>query len=82
MKTAKAEELDKMFDNGEDMSEYMDLEHITSVNPQPKQISISLPQWLVNSLDNEAHRRGVARKAIINTALVEWVDELNQTQAV
>ena len=82
MKTAKAKDLDKMFENGEDMSEYMDVEHITSVHPQPKQISISVPPWLVNSLDNEARRRGIARKAIINTALVEWVDELKQSQVM
>ena len=82
MKTAKAKDLDKMFENDEDMSEYMDVEHITSVHPQPKQISISVPLWLVNSLDNEARRRGIARKAIINTALVEWVDELKQSQVM
>lgn len=77
MKKATAEELEKMFEEGIDMTEYMDLDNIQHVHPQPKQINITIPMWLVDSLDEEAERRGVARKAIINTALVEWVDELN-----
>lgn len=77
MKKATAEELEKMFEEGADMTEYMDLDNIQHVHPHPKQINITIPMWLVDSLDEEAERRGVARKAIINTALVEWVDELN-----
>lgn len=76
MKTATAEELDRMFDEGVDMSEYMDLDSISRVRQEPKQINITIPVWLVDSLDAEAERRGIARKAIINTALVEWIDEL------
>ena len=80
MKNATAKELEKMFEEGADMTDYMDLENIQHVHPQPKQISITIPIWLVDSLDKEAERRGVARKAIINTALVEWIDELKSKQ--
>lgn len=82
MKKATAEELDKMFDEGVDMTDYMDLDNVRRVHPRPKQISITIPLWLADSLDDEATRRGVARKAIINTALVEWVDELRSCEKV
>ena len=81
MKKATAEELEKMFEDGIDMTEYMDLKNIQHIHPQPKQISITIPPWLVDSLDKEAERRGIARKAMINTALVEWVDELNSKRS-
>ena len=81
MKTASAEKVDRMFDEGKDMREYMDLKKIEHVHPRPKQVSISIPSWLANSLDEEARRRGIARKAMINTALVEWVDDHKQNQA-
>lgn len=80
MKTTTAEKLDIMFEEGTDMTEYMDLGNVQHVHPQPKQISITIPAWLVDSLDAEAERRGIARKAVINTALVEWIDELKAKQ--
>lgn len=73
-----AKEFDEYFDNGGDVSELFDGENVEHPNRdgRSKQISITLPVWLVDSLDEEAERRGVARKAVINTALVEWTDEL------
>lgn len=72
------EEFDEYFDNGGDISELFDAPDAVIERPsasQLKQVSISLPEWLVFELDREAARRGVARKALINTALVEWIDE-------
>ena len=72
------EELEEYFDNGGDISELFEGPDVVIERPsasQLKQVSISLPEWLVFELDREAARRGVARKALINTALVEWIDE-------
>lgn len=76
MIATNADNLLDRFDSGEDVLDYFDeasavVEHFD----KRKQISVSVPQWLVDFLDAEADRRGIARKAVINTALVEWCDE-------
>ena len=78
MTATTADNLLDRFDAGEDVLDYFDLSAPEVEKPDPtapKQVSITIPLWLVDSLDAEAARRGVARKAIINTALVEWSDE-------
>lgn len=73
-----AKEFDEYFDAGGDVSKLFDDAVIErSVKERrSRQISITVPEWLVESLDEGAERRGIARKAIINTALVEWTNEL------
>ena len=73
-----SEEFDEYFDAGGDVSTLFDGGSVERPvkDVASKQISITVPMWLVDSLDAEAERRGIARKAIINTALVEWMDAL------
>lgn len=81
MTTTTASNLIDRFDAGKEVLDYFDTNNPILEEPSsesPKQISITLPAWLVDFLDAEAKRRGVARKAIINTALVEWADDLRQ----
>lgn len=77
MKQVSDEEMDHLIDEGEDLSDYMDLENATHFYPQaddPKTVNLTLPTWLVSYLDSEAKRRGIARKALINCVLVDWAD--------
>lgn len=78
MTETTAENLVDRFDAGEDVLDYFDVDHPIIEAPAdltPKDVKVSLPAWLVESLDREATRRGIARRAVINTALVEWTDE-------
>lgn len=68
-------EFDRRFDEGDELEEFLDLEHPVVRKATPTRLVITPPEWLVQFLDEEATRRGIARKAIINTALVEWADE-------
>jgi len=65
MKFMTAEEFDKKFDDGEDISEYLDMSSIRKPNLEPKRINIDFPTWMVKTLDNEARHIGVSRQAII-----------------
>ena len=80
-----AEELDAKFDAGEDISEYADWEHVVRTNGveefdeamrefEKKNVSIALPEWLVDVLDAEAERRATSRRAVINDWLVDRAD--------
>lgn len=78
MTATTSKNLEERFDAGEDVTDYFDLEQpiVENLDPmEPKNISVTIPLWLMQSFDDEASRRGIARKAMINTALVEWTDE-------
>ena len=70
------EEFDKKFDDGEDISEYLDMSSIRKPNLEPKRINIDFPTWMVKSLDAEAKHIGVSRQAIIKTWLAERIQKL------
>ena len=76
MTATTTDNLIERFDAGEDVLDYFDTENPIIEEPNTRNITITVPEWLVKSLDHEASRRGIARKAIINTALVEWTDAL------
>ncbi len=87
-RTLTAEDVDRMVDDGEDMTDYIRMDTIAQPGlreaeaaDQPRQVNATIPAWLVQWLDGEAARRGVARKAVINTALVEWADEQRERAA-
>ena len=70
-KVISTEEFDKKFDDGEDISEYIDFDSVRPLNAEQKQISIKLPLWMVKRLDKEAQRLGVTRQSVIKTWLAE-----------
>jgi len=67
----KAEELDKLFDDGEDISEYLDLTSAKRIGIQPKKVNVDFPEWIVNALDIEAKKIGVTRQSIIKVWIAE-----------
>ncbi len=69
-----AEELDRRFDDGEDVLEYFDLSTLKRPGLEPQAIEITFPQWMVAALDKEAQRLGVQREAIIKLWLAERLD--------
>ena len=70
-KTASAEELDRMFDAGEDMRDYIDWSSARRPGVKAKRVNVDFPQWMVARLDAEAKRRGVTRQALIKMWLAE-----------
>ncbi len=67
----KAEELDRKFDDGEDVLEYFDLSTVSRPGLETKRVNVDLPQWMVDALDREAQRLGVHRQAIIKFWIAE-----------
>ena len=72
-----AENLEERFDAGEDVLDYFDPD--SAVHPlrdyETKSITVTLPLWLIATLDEEASRRGMTRKGVINMWLVDRADE-------
>ena len=67
----KASELDKRFDDGEDITSELDLTKVRRPNREQRRVNVDFPTWMVESLDREANRLGVTRQSIIKF----WISE-------
>ena len=69
--TIKAEELDRKFDEGEDISRFLDWSTARRPGLEQRRVNVDLPQWMIESLDGEAKRVGVTRQSIVKVWLAE-----------
>ncbi len=67
----KAKELDKKFNNGKDISKYLDLSNARRPKQEQKRVNVDFPLWMVPLLDKEAKRLGVPRQSIIKVWIAE-----------
>lgn len=74
MKAITVEEFDRMFDDGEDISDYIDWSSARRPNLEPKRVNVDFPLWMVNRLDDNAKKRGVTRQALIKMWLADRLE--------
>ena len=67
----KAEEFDKKFDDGEEITQYLDVSKAQRPEREQKRVNVDFPLWMIHQLDKEAKRLGVPRQSIIKV----WVAE-------
>ena len=81
MKRVTAEAFDKKFDNGEDISDYLDfanavrLKNIQNLKTETRKVNVDFPEWVIESLDREAKKIGVTRQSIIKVWIAERLQE-------
>jgi hypothetical protein len=73
----KANELDKKFDDGEDISEFLDLSHARRPGQEQKRVNVDFPVWMIHYLDKEAKRLGVPRQSIIKIWIAEKLKNIS-----
>ena len=73
-KTISAEEFDRRFDNGEDVSEYLDWSRARRPGLEARRVNVDFPDWMVRSLDVQAKKRGVTRQALIKMWLADRLE--------
>ena len=75
----KAKVFDKKFDNGEDITEFLDLSKARRPGHEQKRVNVDFPAWMVDLLDQEALKLNVSRQAIIKM----WIrDRLNPSHRI
>ncbi len=62
-KSISAEEFDRKFDAGENMSDHIDWDNAI------KKVNVDFPVWMVKKLDEEAKRLAVSRQHVIKTII-------------
>jgi hypothetical protein len=70
----KAEDIDKKFDEGEDISKYLEIAKARRPGQEFKRVNVDFPIWMIQKLDKEARRLGVPRQTIIKVWLAERLD--------
>lgn len=73
----KAKELDKKFDNNENITKYLDVSKARRPDQEQKRVNVDFPTWMVQSLDKEAKRLGVPRQSIIKVWIAERLEKLH-----
>jgi hypothetical protein len=76
----KAKQFDTKFDQGEDLSEALDLSRARRPNQEQRRVNVDFPAWMVESLDREAGRLGVTRQSIIKVWLAERLEQIAPKQ--
>lgn len=74
-KTISAKEFDRRFDNGEDISDYLDLKNVRRPGCDIRRVNVDFPSWMVDRLDDKARRLGINRQAVIKTLLAEHLQK-------
>jgi len=75
----KAQDFDKKFDEGEDITTHLDLNSARRVKQEHKRVNVDFPAWMVESLDKEANRLGVSRQSVIKMWLGERLMKAGKT---
>ena len=73
---AKAKELDRKLDSGEDIMKYLDLTKARRPGHDQRRVNVDFPTWMVESLDREASRLGVPRQSLIKMLIARHLEEL------
>jgi hypothetical protein len=73
----KAKELEKRFDNNEDITKYLDVSKARRPVQEQKRVNVDFPTWMIHSLDKEAKRLGVPRQSIIKIWIAERLEKLH-----
>jgi hypothetical protein len=76
--TITAEELDRRFDDGEDITEFLNLDQAFRPNLEQRRVNLDLPNWMIACLDQEAKRVGVTRQSIMKV----WMSERIKAEQV
>lgn len=71
----KAKTFDRKFDEGQDVTDVLDLARARRPLQKQKRVNVDFPTWMIQGLDREAKRVGVTRQSIIKVWLAERLEQ-------
>ncbi|MCH7489768.1 MAG: CopG family transcriptional regulator [Gemmatimonadetes bacterium] len=72
----KANKFDRDFDQGKDVSRYLDVSKARRPGLEQRRVNVDFPEWMIESLDREAARLGVARQSLIKVWIAERLEQI------
>jgi hypothetical protein len=70
----KAKKFEHQFDEGVDITAFLDLSKAKRVLQEQKRVNVDFPTWMIDSLDREASKLGVTRQSVIKVWLAERLE--------
>lgn len=70
-KSITTQEFDKLFDEGKDITEFLDLKTASREDLETRRVSVDFPKWMIQKLDQQAMKLGVTRQSIIKFWIFE-----------
>jgi predicted DNA binding CopG/RHH family protein len=78
---ARAKDLDRKFDAGEDITRYLELSKARRPGHEQRRVNVDFPVWMIDSLDREASRLGVPRQSLIKMLIAQHLDHDDASSA-
>jgi len=72
----KANKFDRDFDQGKDVSRYLDVSKARRPGLEQRRVNVDFPEWMIESLDREAARLGVARQSLVKVWIAERLEQI------
>jgi hypothetical protein len=76
----KADDFDRQFDDGQDVSDHLDVPKARRPGLEQKRVNVDFPVWMVDSLDREAARLGVPRQSLVKVWIAERLERLRTAE--
>ena len=73
----KAHEVDKKFDENNDITECLEISKARRPEQEQKRVNVDFPLWMISLLDKEAKRLGVPRQSIIKVWIAERLERVS-----
>ncbi|MDA8046126.1 MAG: CopG family transcriptional regulator [Actinomycetota bacterium] len=77
----KAKDLDRRFDQGEDITGSLNLGGARQPGLEQRRVNVDFPSWMIDGLDHEAKRLGVTRQSIIKVWIAERLEHRDSAVA-
>jgi hypothetical protein len=78
--TMNAQEFDRRFDEGEDITPYVDESTIRRPGLEARRVNVDFPEWIIQKLDLQSRMIGVSRQSLIKLWISERVQQENEKQ--
>jgi hypothetical protein len=73
MKYKSAAAMERKFNNKKSVLDYFDAKNSRRPRTKCRRVTVYFPEWMIESLDREADKLGVARQAIIKMMISERI---------
>ena len=78
--TMTAQEFEKKFDEGEDITPYIDKATIRRPGLEARRVNVDFPEWIIDKLDLQSKLIGVSRQSLIKLWVSERIQQEHQNQ--
>ena len=75
-----AQEFEQRFDEGEDITPFIDMSSIRRPGVEPRRVNVDFPEWMIEKLDWQSRLIGVSRQALVKLWVSERIQKEQQIQ--